>query len=269
MILVDKDIRTFLENGCKSNTDGQTAIRCGSPDNITNIGYDLTASGFIVGEILAEETELYPGQSVMVESEETVFFDVNTCGTIHIKNSRLRMGLSLESPVYQPGHETRIYFRLTNLSDSIIVLSAGNRYATLVFEQLVSPPEKPYTGTFQRELQYKNLAGYSSVYERETKAFEKKKVDLSRLEKSMYGNIITILSIFIAIFSIINVNFSMVQAGSSLSSVFSFNLSLVGGIGFLAALMEEIIHRDDTPRHILWLIPAACFASVAICMFVL
>lgn len=269
MILVDKDIRTFLENGSITDREGQTAIVGGSPDNITNIGYDLTASGFIVGGALVEETELAPGQSVMVESEETVFFDTSTCGTVHIKNSRLRMGLSLESPVYQPGHETRIYFRLTNLSDSIVVLSRGNKYAVLVFEQLNDAPDKPYSGTFQRESQYRNLAGYTSDYERETKLFEKKKIDLAHLEKSMYGNVITILSIFIAIFSIINVNFSMVQAGSSLSQYLSFNLSLVGGIGFLAALMEEIIHRDNHPRHRLWILPAVVFLVVAVVALIL
>lgn len=269
MILVDKDIRTFLQNGSLADRKGQTAIAGGSPDNITNIGYDLTASGFIVGGSLVEETELSPGQSVMVESEETIFFDTSTCGTVHIKNSRLRMGLSLESPLYQPGHKTRIYFRLTNLSDSIVVLSRGNKYAVLVFEQLTAPPDKPYSGTFQRESQYTNLAGYTSDYERETKIFEKKKIDLAHLEKSMYGNVITILSIFIAIFSIINVNFSLVQSGASLSRFFSFNLSIVGGIGFLAALMEEIIHRDNHPRHLLWCIPAASFAVVFLSAMIL
>lgn len=268
MILVDKDIKTFLHNGTLQDPQGQTAIYNGLEDCITNIGYDLRASGFIHNGTLVDSYDLEPGDSVFVETEETVCFDHNTCGMINIKNSRLRMGLSLESPVYQPGHETRIYFRLTNLSENTIELVSGGKYALLVFEQLHNEPDAPYTGTFQREKQYTGLAGYESDYSKEMKLFEKKKVNLENLEKSIYGNIITILTIFIAIFSIINVNFSLAQGSSSLWRFAAYNLSLTGGISFLAALMEEILHRNNSPRHKMWWIPAICFLVVIlICAF--
>lgn len=263
MILVDKEIQAFLYNGKLDDPQGQTAIRNGQEDCITNIGYDLRACGFIRDETLLETYDLEPGESIFVESEETVIFDKNTCGTVHIKNSRLRMGLSLESPVYQPGHETRIYFRLTNLSDKTITLNKNGRYALLVFEQLHTEPTHPYDGTFQREAQYSGLAGYTSDYQKEIKIFEKRKVNLESMERSIYGNIITILSIFVAIFSIINVNFSLAQNGETLWHFFAYNLSLVGGIGFLSALIEEILHRNDAPKHTLWWIPAICFTILA------
>lgn len=79
MILVDKEIKVFLANGQIGNTDNQTAIFDGSYDCVTNIGYDLRARGFIKGE------------SVFVESFETIHFDNSTCGIVNIKNSRLRL----------------------------------------------------------------------------------------------------------------------------------------------------------------------------------
>lgn len=170
MILVDHEIAVFLRNAQITANTEQTAVFDGSTDYITNIGYDLRANGFIVNGECVPEYELLPGASVFVESVETVRFDNSTCGIVNIKNSRIRMGLSVESPVYQPGHQTRIYFRLTNLSDKTVMLEQGALYAFLMFEQLSGTPNKPYAGTFQNEQQYKGLAGYESYYEAQTKA---------------------------------------------------------------------------------------------------
>lgn len=92
MILVDKEIKVFLSNGQICDNENQTAIFDGTEDCITNIGYDLRARGFIKdGEILTHY-DLEPGESVFVESFETIHFDNSTCGIVNIKNSRL--GLS-------------------------------------------------------------------------------------------------------------------------------------------------------------------------------
>ena len=45
MILVDKELRTFLLNG-DTGTPGKTAIFGGDESCITNIGYDLRANAF-------------------------------------------------------------------------------------------------------------------------------------------------------------------------------------------------------------------------------
>ena len=163
MYLVDKDIYTFLNNGSLKETK-QTAIYDGDYRCVSSVGYDLRANGFVNGDRLSAEFTLEPSSSVIVESREIIHFDELTCGVVNIKNSRLRQGLSLEAPVHQPGHTTKIYFRLTNLSDKVINLYAGEMYAMLLFEQLHDSPEHSYQGTFQGETDYTGLAGYHALY---------------------------------------------------------------------------------------------------------
>lgn len=265
MVLVDKNVRVFIANGLateNSPTNTQTAIYQGSSDCVTNIGYDLRANGFICGEELLSTYELKAGESVFVESFETIYFDNSTCGILSIKNSRVRQGLSVEAPVYQPGHKTRIYFRLTNLSDKNITLIEGEKYAFLMFEQLIEDPEKPYDGTFQNEFKYTGLAAYQPVYENQVKAVDKKIKDLQEIEKSIYGNVITIISIFIAIFSLINLNVNLAQSGSTAGHFLMYNFSLLGAVSFLAVLLDELLHRTEKRGHWLWIVPAVCFIGV-------
>ena len=263
MILVDKDIKVFLSNGQIGNTDNQTAIFDGSGDCVTNIGYDLRTNGFVKDGDLLSSYDLEPGESVFAESIETVNFDHITCGTVNIKNSRLRQGLSVEAPVYQPGHNTKIYFRITNFSDKTIFLSAGEKYAYIMFEQLSCEPDKPYTGTFQGESAYRGLANYESVYAEQVKATSKKLTDIRELEKSIYGNVITIITIFIAIFTLINVNVDLAQAGSSAAHFLMYNGSILGAISFLTVLLDELLHIHEERCHWMWIVPAVCFAVVA------
>ena len=266
MILVDHEILAFLHNAQVTDNKKQTAIFDGDPSCITNIGYDLRANGFIVNGECTSQCELLPGASVLVESLETIRFDNSTCGVINIKNSRLRMGLSVEAPVYQPGHCTRIYFRLTNLSNKSVLLESGAQYAFLMFEQLTREPAHPYSGTFQGEQQYKGLAKYESCYESQMKAVEKQTRSLKDIEKSIYSNVITILTIFIAIFSIISVNVDMAQTGSTASAYLLFNASTLGAVSFLAALLNEVIKSGKKHSHFLWIFPAVCFIAVILAM---
>ena len=265
MICVDKDIRIFLQNGDLKTPD-VTSISCGDPNCVTNIGYDLRANAFYAEEKHTDSYDLQPGSSVVVESVEIIHFDKDTCGRICSKNSRIRQGLSVDSPVFQPGHTTRVYFRLTNISADMITLSAGGQYAMLMFEQLSDSPDSPYDGTFQDEYEFRGLADYSGPYSAQNKRIEKKRLDLEALEKSIYGNVITILTVFIAIFSLININFSLANASAGALSVLIYNLSTLGAISFLSILLHTLL---GTPRRSgwLWIIPVVCFAAVGIAAF--
>lgn len=273
MILTDNDIKVFVENGRKTGVDavGQTAIYNGDDDCVTNIGYDLRASGFIVDNKAESEYELKPGETVFMMSVERIAFDNFTCGQIHTKNSRIRMGITSEAPLYQPGHTTNIFVRLTNISDKTIELKSGAKYVMLTFEQLDRAPENPYSGTFQNEESFKNLAGYNMQYSEQMKQFEKKQKNLEALERSIYGNVVMILTIFIAIFSIINVNVSLAASGSDKMLFLMMNASVLGAVSLLAVLMDEIIHRDMNGKrsHWLWIVPCFFIAIVLlICFFV-
>ena len=92
---------------------------------LTNIGYDLRAKQFYVSDKAEERVILQPNESAFVESVEIVSMPTDMLGRVALKNSRIRQGLSLDAPVYQPGHKTRIYFRLTNVSADSIELDKG------------------------------------------------------------------------------------------------------------------------------------------------
>ena len=263
MIYVDNIIRTFLVNGSVRETE-QTAIFCGDDSCITNIGYDLRAGAFYADGKKTDVYDLEPGDSVFVESIEVVHFDRDTCGRVNIKNSRLRMGLAVDAPVYQPGHTTRIYFRVTNFSSDVVSLTSGESYAMLLFDQLSGTPESPYTGTFRDEFSFRGLAGYREVYGSQVKQIERKRRDLKTMEKGIYANVITIITVFIAVFSLLNINFGLADQSADGLSVLVYNLSTLGAISFLAVLLHQLLGTGSRRAVWLWLIPIVCFAAVAL-----
>ena len=257
MLLVDRDIQAFLQNG-NIDTNDQTSICHGDEGCITNIGYDLRAKFFIKSGKKAESCELAPGESAFVSSQEYIKFDDITSGILNLKNSRIRMGLTMDAPVYQPGHETYIFFRITNISSNSIDLKIGEKYAMLMFYQFEKGPIHTYSGTFQNENNYSGLARYDSQYADQIKSLDGKVKDIKSLEKSIYSNVITILTIFIAIFTILNVNISLSNNIATAKDFLVYNIANVGAISFLATLMDEMIHKDKK-SHKLWFVPVICF----------
>lgn len=262
MLLVDKDIRTFLMNG-EVEDKTQTFIKNGNEECVTPIGYDLRAEIFTRDEKKVETYELQPGESVFVQSKELINFDSVTVGKISLKNSRIRMGLTLDCPVHQPGHTTKIFFRLTNVSSSAISLRAGEKYAMLMFEQLDSSPEHPYSGTFDNEFSFSGLGNYASEYSDQIKKIDKKIKDLESLEKNIYSNVLTILSVFVAIFTILNVNITFASQSASSVSFLAFNLATIGAIAFLSLFLTSLLKRDGKNPGVLWFLPVICFVCVA------
>ncbi len=276
MLLVDKDIQVFCNNGNLNKIKledltpkDQTAIFKSHQDCITNIGYDLRAFEFYTHEDHSMNYDLLPGESVIVVSKETVHFDEYTSGSVQIKNSRLRMGLSVEAPMYQPGHTTPIYFRLTNISGDIVKLKANEQYATLFFYQLHQSPVKPYDGAFQKEFSFKGLADYTSQYKEQIKKLNKKEEDIRTTEKGIYGNVITILSIFIAIFSLINVNIELVATASEPLMILMFNLSIIGAISLFSLFVHNLMFKEERKWSWLWLVPIACLICIGIIIYLL
>lgn len=266
MIYVDNMIRTFLTNGSVRDTE-QTAIFCGDTSCVTNIGYDLRVGAFYADGKKSDAYALEPGDSVIAESVEIIHFDNDTCGKLNIKNSRLRMGLMIDSPVYQPGHTTRIYFRITNLSNDTVNLTSGSSYTMLMFEQLSQTPDEPYKGTFSDEFSFRGLAGYHDVYGTQIKHIERKRHDLKSMEKSIYSNVITIITVFIAIFSLLNINFGLADQSAEAPVVLVYNLSTLGAVSFLSVLLHQLLGTGSKRSACLWLIPVVCFSAVAVFCF--
>lgn len=251
MVIVDHDIKDRVES--------DNLIESFDNSCLTNIGYDLRAKRFYVSSKAEETVTLQPNESAFVESVEIVTMPTDMLGRIALKNSRIRQGLSIDSPVYQPGHKTRIYFRLTNVSADSIVLYAGDRYATILFDKLSSEPEHPYDGTFRDEFNYRGLGDYQDVYRRQIREIEKKTDDLKSIENSIYGNVLVILTVFVTLFSFLTTNISLAANSATIEQYFTFNAILLGCISFLVALLGMVV-KPKRKSWVYWVPAVICFA---------
>ena len=168
----------------------------------------------------------------------------------------------LDVPVYQPGHKTKIYFRLTNVSNDVLKIEQGAQYAMLMFEQLDKAPDKEYDGTFQAEFDFKGLGDYKSAYLEQIQSIQGKVKNIQDMEKGIYGNVITILTIFVTIFTILNMNIELAKTSATVHVFLNFNLAILGGVSFLALFLAELIGKDKKWSRWLWLIPLVCFIAM-------
>lgn len=252
MVLVDHQISAMVERDC--------LIDSFDPACLTNIGYDLRAKQFYISDKAEERVILQPNESAFVESVEIVTMPTDMLGRIALKNGRIRQGLSMDAPVYQPGHKTRIYFRLTNVSADSIELVKGDKYATIMFDKLSSVPDKPYSGAFSDEFKFKGLGEYKNQYRRQIREIEKKTEDLKTIEHSIYGNVLVILTVFVALFSFLTTNISLSANSATIEQYFIFNAILLGCISFLVALLGMIV-KPKRKSWVYWVPAVICFVA--------
>ncbi len=249
MIIYDKKLFTM----------GADIIHPYDADKVVNIGYDLSTEKYTVGDNKdTDNIRLMPHQSAFVMCKEAIELPKNVCAKVILRNSRIRQGLSLDAPMYQPGHKTKVFFRITNLSDKEINLDIRDEFATIVFEELEEDVEKPYTGTFQNEFNYNGMGDYSSVYSRELEDIEKKINGVKEVEKHIYGNVLAIMAIFVGVFSLINLNVTMAQQSLNTKFLLVLNISMVGAVAALMAIVDAIV--NDSKKKLLWIVPVVCFA---------
>ena len=68
---------------------------------------------------------------------------------------------------------------------------------------------------------------------------EEKADSIKHLERNIYSNIITLMTIFIALFSLINVNIELAYAEViERQRMIVFNLTTIGSIAFLVSLIQ-------------------------------
>lgn len=262
MILVDREIKSLAE---------QTNLLESYDENcVTNIGYDLRAKYFVTGNEKKESLYLQPGESAFAAAVDIITVPVNMLCRVAIKNSRMRQGFTIDAPVYQPGHKTRIFFRITNISSDELLLSAGEKYTMLMFEQLNGKPDHPYDGVFSDEFDYSGLGQYKDIYRKQIRELEKKTEDLKSLEHSIYANVLVILTVFVALFSFLTTNLSLFKYGLATRQFLLYNSVLLGCISFLVALLNSVIHPESYKKHVwkLWIPVIFCFIIAALVFFI-
>lgn len=234
MILVDKDI--------KKRADAIFADGCYDESNVTAISYDLHIQGIIDNGELTESYVLRPNEVVFVKTMEKIHMPNDLMGRIGEKNSRMRQGLCVAGPHYYPGHTTYMYLRIQNITASTIKIKKHDKIAQIFFEELSGEPEKNYeqqvNASFNDEEQYRGLSKYKDEYEKRMDKLKDTNRDLDERINHLYANILTIMGIFVSVFSLITVNFTSISKNHlSKEYIVPMNLSL----GIVLALFMGLI----------------------------
>jgi hypothetical protein len=139
-----------------------------------------------------------------------------------------------------------------------ITLDVNHDIAQVVFERLSSVPDNPYGGAFANEFDYRGLGSYSDVYGSEIKKIERKAEDIEHMEQRIYGNVIAIMGVFVAVFSLVNVDLSWMSAKEPISSLVILNLSIVGGMSALVGLISTVLGSKG-PKAAPWVLAIVSF----------
>lgn len=243
MILVDKNIKTLV-------TNGSLIVSGYREENVNGISYDLTIDVILDSNGReVPEYELEPGDTVFVRSKEKISIPTHILGRVAEKNSRMRQGLQVDGPHYQPGHVTYVFMRVRNISTKIIKLSTDMKIAQMIFEELKDVPEIPYSSqknaSFQGEKEYVGLGNYKAEYEKQTREnVQKAQRDIENVSQTIYANVLTIMGIIVAIFSLLTINFqAFASADISFKYVITMNLTLALCIVLMMGIILIFINK--------------------------
>lgn len=255
MLLIDRKLSEL----------GASMIRPFREEQVTNIGYDLRTDCFFLDTNTSKNAvDLAPGDTVFVRTVEELDLPDNMAAAVQLRNSRIRQGLSLTAPLYQPGHKSKVFFRVTNATKQMIHLDTEKGIGYLVFLPLEDSVEKPYNGAFQNEDAFVGMSTYRSALADDVTDLEKKVDTVKNIEKNVYGNVLSIMGIFIGIFSLINVNLSLVAANATMAMLLTFNFATVGAIAFLIGLINAILPDGKNHKMIWWASGIAFALSIAV-----
>ena len=256
MILTDIDIR----NRCimlNEADDVKPLIADFNEENLGAISYDLSIDSILLGE--GQEQASYsiaPGSYIYVKMCEILNMPRDLIGRIEEKNSRMRMGLVVSGPTYQPGHNTVIFLRVQNISSDIIQLRKGMKIAQIVFEEISPCLEKSYAdrvGTaFQGEFNYSGYSIYETEYKKDIQKVSELKESLEDKEMQIYGNILTFMGILMGIFSIVTLNMeTFAHTTITIPYIVVMNLTIVFAIELLMSIILIFINKRTNRKKII------------------
>lgn len=237
MILVDKEIKDYVSKG-ELIVDGY------QKNNVSNTSYDLTVASIYADE-KTSQYDLTPGETVYIKTKEELKIPNDFVAFVREKNSMMRLGLQVDAPYYQPGHKTYAFLRVRNISKNVITIAGGQKIAQILFVKLDEEPEHPYDGTFQNETTYSGLGNYEQDYLARRKKYDDDTVkNIKKAERGIYANVLTLMGVFVAIFSVITINYqAFTQANVTAGFIFALNLSLAICIAVLLLLIAFIIKK--------------------------
>lgn len=246
MILVDREIK---QRGKDIVIEGY------DENNVNSVSYDVTLECIITNDAEKESYILQPGETIFVRTKEMIHMPDDLMGRIGEKNSKMRLGIQVSGPHYFPGHKTYMFLRVSNISPNRIKIEKGDKIAQIFFEQLKEVPQMTYdlqeNASFNNEEKYRGFAGYQDEYERKILKIEQQKEELEEKESKMYANIMTIMGVFVAVFSMIMVNFTNVNAGiTNLKFLIMLNLSLGIVVVLFVGLMLVFLNKAKSKNFL-------------------
>ena len=254
-MLSDGEILKLIEDGVLEGADG---------GRVGPVSYDLRNHKFYSEGQELDSVTLGPGESAFVGTVEAVKLPNDVSAQVRLKNSRIRQGLSIEAPVYFPGHWTRLFYRVTNVTGDEITLDVNHEIAQVFFEKLSQPVHAEYSGTFSDEFDFRGVGSYKDVYGAETRRIAKESENIENAEQRIYGNVIAIMGVFVAIFSLVNVDMAWVSSKMAVSSLVVLDLSIVGGMAALVGLVSSILGSKRANKALPWVVAAISFVVAAL-----
>ena len=218
------------------------------PNNYGKISYDLRVEKIIVPKENNDKEEkdsfiLAPGNTVFVSTIENINMPLDMIGIVTQRNSVIRRGLSIDAPIYHPGHHTKIFLRVTNISNDDINIQCDNNIASIMFAEL-SDKVEPYKGKFEDEFNYSGVGDFVKDIPKSVN-IDKKIENIENIEKTLYEKVITLLTVFVGIFSLINLNINFLANSTSLMKMLIYNMVSIGGIGILVGFVSFIVNKKS------------------------
>ena len=91
----------------------------------------------------------------------------------------------------------------------------------------------------------------------------KKIENLENIEKSLYEKVIAILTVFVGIFSLINLNINFAAIADSLTQMLVYNLISIGSIGMLISFIGFLIKGERRNKATITILLVSVLAIAA------
>lgn len=224
-------------------------ISCGfKNESVKGIAYELSIDCVCDSNGEAALAELKPGETVYIKTNEEISLPDDITARIAERNSVMRLGLKVDGPQYIPGHKTFCFLRVQNISGNSITLAKDFVIAQMIFEKLDKAPDQIYPrqegASFMDEKKFAGFGRYQGQYDKLMKKYDDVKDDIDSLKEKIYGNVLTIMGVFVSIFTLVSVNVqSFVKESISKSLIATVNLSLLTCIAVLLGLVLLIVNK--------------------------
>ena len=216
--------------------------------NLGCIAYDLTISKIFANSNEYRQYTLAPGESVFISPDESINLPNDCFCEVIQRNSSIRQGLTVTAPVYQPGHHTKVFFRIQNISNDGIYLKSGDSVSSIRFYKFSTPVEHPYDGVYADEFEFMGVGDFHPVSIPEVTELDDKLQSIQDLEKSIYNNVLVLMSIFVAVFSLINFNINILSTIDSFAKFIIFNIMMISIIMILVSLLTMVVAKKNSEK---------------------